>query len=146
MSQEKSLGIIAHTNGRRTDYLFRISIKAIIRDENGDVLVVKENGRSWWDLPGGGVDHNETLKSAISRELHEEVSFTGAFDYRIIAVHDPIYLQKHDFWQTLIICEVSPKNHSFSVGEDADAIAFMNPNDFIDSSSPAELRIYRYAA
>jgi len=146
MAQHDSLGIITHTNGRRTDYLFRLSVKAIIRDENGNVLAVKENNRAYWDLPGGGVDHNETIRQAIARELNEEVSLTGDFTHRVIDVHGPTYLADHDFWQALIICEVTPSQFAFSAGVDADDIAFVNPAEFELSDYIAEQRIHKYAA
>ena len=75
---KKPHGIIDQSElGRKTDYLYRVSIKGLIRDTNGQVLVVKETGRTWWDLPGGGMDHDESIKSALAREMHEEVGLTG---------------------------------------------------------------------
>ena len=145
MSKQVSQGIINHTLlDRRTDYLYRISIKGLIRNENGDVLVVKETGRDWWHLPGGGMDHSENLKSAIVRELKEEVNLKGDFEYNIIAVDDPAYLKDHDFWQVRLIFKLTPTNMSFSNGEDGDEVAFMNPILFRDSNSEVERRIYNY--
>ena len=42
---------------QRQDYLFRVSLKAVIFNENDEILIVKESGRDWWDIPGGGIDH-----------------------------------------------------------------------------------------
>ncbi len=39
-------GVIDHPEGsRKTDYLYRISIKGIILNDAGEVLLVKESGR-----------------------------------------------------------------------------------------------------
>ena len=142
MSKQVSQGIINHTLlDRRTDYLYRISIKGLIRNENGDVLVVKENRRDWWDLPGGGMYHSENLKSAIVRELKEEVNLKGDFEYNIIAVDDPAYLKEHDLWQVRPIFKITPTNKSVRNGEDGDEDAFMNSILFIDSNSEVERRI-----
>jgi 8-oxo-dGTP pyrophosphatase MutT (NUDIX family) len=54
-----------------TDCLYRVSAKAIIIREN-KILLVKETG-NWWSLPGGGIDHGETVVTALSRELSEEL-------------------------------------------------------------------------
>jgi 8-oxo-dGTP pyrophosphatase MutT (NUDIX family) len=146
MSEQTALGIIKHaTSNRRTDYLYRISIKSLIRNENGEVLVVKETGRGWWDLPGGGMDHGENIEFAIAREMKEEVNLEGNFTYRVIDIDDPAYLQVHDFWQVRLIFEVKPDSMSFSVGEDGDEVAFMNPDGFRNSESEVERRIYKYA-
>lgn len=146
MSQQVALGIVNHpTSNRRTDYLYRISIKGLVRNEKGEVLVVKETGRGWWDLPGGGMDHSEDIKHAIAREMKEEVNLDGDFSYKIIDVDNPAYLTAHDFWQVRLIFEVKPSNMSFSAGDDGDEIAFMHPNSFKNSASEVERRIYTYA-
>jgi len=146
MSEQNSLGIINHgISNRRTDYLYRISIKGLIRNEKNEILVVKETGRSWWDLPGGGMDHSENIESAIAREMKEEVNLRGNFTHKVIDVDDPAYLKTHDFWQVRLIFEVKPDNQVFSPGEDGDEVAFMNPDIFKDSESEVEQRIYRYA-
>lgn len=54
--------------------------------------MVKEAGRTWLDLPGGGMDHGEDVESALAREMHEEVGLTGEFTYKIIAVDNPGFL------------------------------------------------------
>ena len=56
---------------QRQDYLFRVSLKAVIFNENDEILIVKESGRDWWDIPGGGMDHGESIKEALARELRK---------------------------------------------------------------------------
>ena len=147
MSIQNSLGVINHDSPstRRPDYLYRISLKCLVRNEDGKVLVVKEAGRGWWDLPGGGMDHGEDIKSTIAREMKEEVSLRGDFDFRVIEVEEPAHLGEHNFWQLRLIFEVMPQNMAFSVGEDGDEIAFRDPNEFKDSNLEVERRIYQYS-
>lgn len=147
MSKDFSQGVVEHGDGsgQPTDYLFRISLKALIRDEQGRVLVVKETGRDWWDLPGGGMDHGETITSALARELHEEVNVIGGFTWRIITAEEPAYVESHDFWQLRLIIEVVPETFEFSAGEDGDEVAFMDPEAFKTSVKDVERCIYAYA-
>ncbi len=50
---------------------YRVSVKARIR-QNDKIILVKEDGKKW-DLPGGGVEHNESMMDALHRELKEEI-------------------------------------------------------------------------
>lgn len=47
---------------------------AIIK--NGSILMVQHqhDGRSYWTLPGGGIEPNETLEDAVIREVQEETN------------------------------------------------------------------------
>lgn len=146
MSQQSSQGVIQYDSRstRKTDYLYRISLKCLVRNQKGEVLVVKETGRHWWDLPGGGMDHGEDIKTAIAREMKEEVNLEGDFSYKIIDVEDGAYLEAHDFWQVRLIFEVKPDAMAFSAGDDGDEVAFKDAQIFKDSLSPTERRIYTY--
>jgi 8-oxo-dGTP pyrophosphatase MutT (NUDIX family) len=115
-----------------------------VRNAAGEVLVVKESGRGWWDLPGGGMDHGEDLRTTIAREMKEEVNMEGDFDYKIIDVDEPAHLDMHNFWQLRIIFEVIPRNMTFAPGDDGDEVAFMPASDFKSSDSETERRIDHY--
>lgn len=55
----------------------RIRVAAIIVQDNALLLVrhVKA-GRSYWLLPGGGLEYGESLKEGLRRELREETNLT----------------------------------------------------------------------
>ncbi len=129
----------------QTDSFYRVSLKCLIRNEKGEVLVVKESGREFWDLPGGGIDHGEHLKMAIARELKEEVDFDGDFTFSVIAVEEPRLLMNRNIWQVRIIFAVTPSTHVFGVGEHADEIKFVNPIELKDSQLEPERKVYEYA-
>lgn len=150
--QHSTHGVITHENSiRKADYLYRVSLKGLVRNDKGEVLVVKETGRDWWDLPGGGMDHDEDIALALAREMKEEVNLEGEFGYKILTVEDPIYLNElsgsdvpKGLWQIRLIYEVFPENMVFSAGEDGDETRFINPDTLKDSDREAERRIYQY--
>lgn len=140
-------GIIDQSElGRKTDYLYRVSIKGLIRNPDGEVLVVKETGRTWWDLPGGGMDHGENIKSALAREMHEEVGLTGDFTYKVIAVDNPGFLSHANVWQLRLIFEVMPETLPTEAGNDADEIHYINPSELRDSEHSAERSVFEYSS
>ena len=51
---------------------YRVSVKATVHDEAGRLLVAREPD-GFWELPGGGWEHGETLEQCLGRELREEV-------------------------------------------------------------------------
>ncbi|HRX16212.1 MAG TPA: NUDIX hydrolase [Spirochaetota bacterium] len=63
----------------------RIRVAGILI-ENGNVLMVchQKNGKSYWLLPGGGVDYGETLPQALRREFEEEIGIK-------VEVHDLLF-------------------------------------------------------
>lgn len=147
MNLTEVLGVVPHPDSDRpTDYLYRVSIKGIVFNEQGDVLVVRETGRDFWDLPGGGMDHGESVREAIAREMYEEVQLTGDFSYRIVDVDEPRYLQAHNLYQLRLAFVISPTSPVFGPGEDADEIAFMNPELFASSDHQVERKICEYVA
>ena len=53
-------------------------VGAIIENENNEILCALRSPRmtipNHWEFPGGKIEGNETLKEAIEREIHEELS------------------------------------------------------------------------
>lgn len=52
----------------------RITVKAIIHRNNA-VLLVQDHKKKW-EMPGGKIDFGERPEDAIRRELHEELGFS----------------------------------------------------------------------
>jgi 8-oxo-dGTP diphosphatase len=59
----------------------RIRVSVIVIEE-GKILLVRheKQGKTYWVLPGGGVDYGETVEQAAVRELKEETNLDIAVD------------------------------------------------------------------
>jgi 8-oxo-dGTP diphosphatase len=56
----------------------RIRVGALLRSGDSVLLLRQEkSGRSYWLLPGGGVEEGESLHVALARELSEECGLEG---------------------------------------------------------------------
>lgn len=58
---------------KRDEYRIRYAVRAVIFDGNGAVPLLHAVVRNYYKLPGGGVDDNEDLHTALKRELEEEI-------------------------------------------------------------------------
>lgn len=126
------------------DSLYRITLKCLITDSDGNVLVVREIGRGSWDLPGGGIDHGEDIETAIARELYEELDYSGDFSSTLLTVDNPFKLKTRDVWQIKIIYKVTLDLSAIGVGKDADEVSFIHPNSLKNSEHLPEKSIYSY--
>jgi 8-oxo-dGTP pyrophosphatase MutT (NUDIX family) len=54
------------------DCLYRVAARIFVMQDNR-VLLVKESDDDWWALPGGGIDHGESIETALKREIEEEL-------------------------------------------------------------------------
>lgn len=52
----------------------RVSIKGVV-EKDGKILLLK-NERNEWELPGGGIELNETPEECVIREIQEELNIT----------------------------------------------------------------------
>lgn len=96
--------------GKYPNTFYRVSIKALIKNSEGEVLVVKEH-QDKWELPGGGLDQNESIHDCIKRELQEELNITNDFTEsfnKVETQYMPSRPDKElDFWKMSMYFDVT---------------------------------------
>ena len=130
----------------RLDCLYRISLKALIYNDAGQILVVKEINRTYWDLPGGGMDYDENFESSLKRELYEEVSYKGDLRYQLFDASEQMYIERLDANQICFYCRVWPENFDFAPGEEGDEVMFINPEELLLQKSEVDAPARAYGA
>jgi 8-oxo-dGTP diphosphatase len=62
-----------------TEYDTRLAAYAVIVDDAGRILLTWYNGLgrpgACWSVPGGGVEYEESLEDAVTREVLEETGY-----------------------------------------------------------------------
>lgn len=58
-----------------SEAVFQIGVKALILNENNQLLLVSETNSTdvYWDIPGGRIDGDESFSQTQEREIAEEV-------------------------------------------------------------------------
>lgn len=131
--------------GQYPDAFYRVSVKAVILNKKGQVFAVHEGED--WTLPGGGLDHGEEPLVALKRELYEEAYITADFEAELAGT-ESFYVESKDamaFW-LIYKLTMADENFSYEAGEDADEVAFCDPEQFKGSKSLFEQIIYKYSA
>ena len=65
---------------------FRIAVCALI-ERDGRYLLARRSDIGWWNLPGGGLEYNETLAEGLAREVQEEVGLHVAVE-QLVGVYE----------------------------------------------------------
>lgn len=68
------------------DYVFGLSVRVLLANEEGKILILKRSTDSKtnpgkWELPGGKVDQGESFDQALIREVHEETQLKITLDH-----------------------------------------------------------------
>lgn len=76
----------------------RVAVDILIRNREGQILVVNPTYKEGWDLPGGMAEANEPPTATIARELAEELG-AGKIEVRGLLCLD--WIQPHGPWDDL---------------------------------------------
>lgn len=119
---------------------YRVSVKALIQNANGKVLVVKEN-QDTWSLPGGGLDHGEKPVDGILRELNEELGIQNA-EVGGVAQAKTFYLEDKQLWLMWLVFPVKINDYNFTRGDGVSAAAFLDASAYASSGDMFEKIVY----
>lgn len=129
-------------SGQYPNTFYRVSVKALIKNEMNEILLVKEKA-PFWNLPGGGLNHGETIHDSLARELQEEALINESFTEKILTT-ESIWLEPKQAWLLWLVYNIQfDSTFNTGAGKDADAVAFINPATLKDSDQLEERLIYK---
>jgi 8-oxo-dGTP diphosphatase len=104
--------------------IYRVVAKALITNDEGKVLVVKEK-QDFWSLPGGGLEHGETAQDCLKREIKEEIGVDNA-EIKEILYSTNVYLDQRDMWMTWIVYRAYINSSDFVLGDGVTDAKYIN--------------------
>jgi 8-oxo-dGTP pyrophosphatase MutT (NUDIX family) len=123
--------------------IFHLGIKALIRNNHGDILLLKVNrnllkktkgfdGEEYWDIPGGRIQKDATPEDTLKREIQEEIGNIELSNIKNIAmflsnIRIPINEKEHiGLVLSVYSCEI-PQDASIALSEEHTAYDWFSP-------------------
>lgn len=119
-----------------------IGVRAVVRDENGRVLLVRHTYTPGWHFPGGGVEVNEAAEEALAKELRQETGLHLVGRPRLHGIFLNSAVSSRDHILTYL-CEAEGQLPSFSPSREIGELGYFSldelPNN-IDQGTERRLR------
>ena len=111
-----------------TEAFYRVSVKGIVIDDGGRVLLAREDSGKW-ELLGGGLDHGESPQEGLRREIAEETGLTVTSISK-----EPKYFTtcKHlnrDWYIANVIYQIELKDLNFTPSGECQELRFFTPQE-----------------
>jgi mutator protein MutT len=109
---------------------------AVIRDDAGKILIARradtQHQGGLWEFPGGKVEADESVETALARELHEELGI-------VVDAARPLIKVRHDYPDKQVLLDVwevsafTGQPH----GAEGQPLAWVTPRDLANYEFPA---------
>lgn len=107
---------------------FRVSVKGIVVDDQGRILLSREdNGK--WDMLGGGLDHEEDPLEGLKREVLEETGLEAVW----ISQTPKYFITSPSFggkgYVANVVYEIKLKDLNFTPSEESQELRFFTTEE-----------------
>jgi len=108
---------------------YRVTFRALIFNDHQELLVFR-NSEGFWELPGGGWEHTESIEQSISREVAEEIGATVDSIGDFVAVWSSKN-EKYGYMQLRIGIRVKLRDYDFAPAGEATEVRFVDKQEFL---------------
>ncbi|MFJ8567114.1 NUDIX domain-containing protein [Streptomyces sp. NPDC093514] len=123
------------------------SVTAVVRDEQGNLLLIHKTDNNLWALPGGGHDAGESIAETVVREVEEETGIAVVVEDIVGLYTDPQHVMAYDdgeVRQQFSICfHARPVSGSLRTSSESKEVRWVAPADLgdLDIHPSMQLRI-----
>ncbi|MFI1334350.1 NUDIX hydrolase [Streptomyces sp. NPDC020845] len=123
------------------------SVTAVVRDENGNLLLIHKTDNDLWALPGGGHDVGESIAQTVVREVEEETGISVVVEDIVGLYTDPQHVMSYDdgeVRQQFSICfHARPVGGALRTSSESKEVRWVSPADLdkLDIHPSMRLRI-----
>ncbi|MGP3924773.1 NUDIX hydrolase [Streptomyces sp. 8N616] len=109
------------------------SVTAVVRDEEGRLLLIHKTDNDLWALPGGGHDIGESIAQTVVREVEEETGISVVVEGVVGLYTDPEHVMAYDdgeVRQQFSICFYArPVGGSLRTSSESKEVRWVSPAD-----------------
>lgn len=107
---------------------YRVSVKGIVINDDGRILLSREDN-GMWELLGGGLDHGEDPMVGLKREIHEETGLVVTY-----VSPEPKYFVtcqrlNSEYYTANVIYEIKLKDLHFTPSDECQELRFFNADE-----------------
>ena len=107
---------------------YRVAIKALVKNEQ-DKLLVTQSADGLWEIPGGGWEHDEDLRTCLGREILEELGVEIGYVGPVRFVYKG--LNKKGYMAVKFAVDASLVSEEFTSGDDMIAARFVTKDELL---------------
>ncbi|AEH10994.1 MULTISPECIES: NUDIX hydrolase [Protofrankia] len=109
------------------------SVTAVVRNPDGQLLLIHKTDNDLWALPGGGHEIGESISDTVAREVWEETGITVEIDGVSGLYTDPGHVMRYDdgeVRQQFSICfRAHPTGGGLRTSSESKEVRWVDPSD-----------------
>ena len=110
---------------------YRISVKGIVIDDQGRILLSREDN-GMWEMLGGGLDHDEDPITGLKREVMEETGLEVTYvskSPRYFVTSPRIISETETTYMANVIYEIKLKDLNFTPSDECQELRFFSKEE-----------------
>ena len=114
---------------------YRVSVKGLVRDNQGKIILLLQDD-GYWELPGGGLEHDENPQDCLAREVREETGLAVTSVAAVPSYFITVQRLGHETFIANVIYEITLADLNFTSSEECQELRF------VDLAEMGKLNLY----
>lgn len=118
---------------------YRVSIKGIVIDDMGRILLARESDGTW-DMLGGGLDHDEDPIAGLKREIQEETGLRVTKIWPEPKYFVTAYKASHNVYIANVVYQIELADLNFTPSDECQELRFVRFDEMRELQLPVNMQ------